>query len=277
MNEISLKKPGINFKAYKPENDYYIDYHKLHNNPLKFKHIIHNKGFIIIKNLISNSSIKKIRNSYFNLFNEEFKKFNGKWYQLKEHKDAHGCGSHPSKKFIRSKEFLSFIEKNNLKKTASILLDSQKVVLSKRAILRSFSNLSKKITYAHRDNEYFISKNPNKVLTAWIPLGSVNKHLGQLIYLENSHNLKFFEGDFNEYDNKIISKEFNSLAKITKRRWLIPTINLGDVIFHNLFSVHASFESNSAIPRLSCDLRFAAADVYLDPRWNKFWEGDDKL
>jgi len=41
--------------------------------------------------------------------------------------------------------------------------------------------------------------------------------------------------------------------------------------------VHASFDSNTLVPRLSCDLRFASSKENLDSRWNEHWYGEDGL
>ena len=60
-------------------------------------------------------------------------------------------------------------------------------------------------------------------------------------------------------------------------KWYRPIIEIGDVIFHSLEIIHASFDSFSNIPRLSIDLRFAASEDDLDPRWSNEWRGDDGL
>ena len=60
-------------------------------------------------------------------------------------------------------------------------------------------------------------------------------------------------------------------------KWYRPIIEIGDVIFHSLEIVHASFDSNSIMPRLSIDLRYGASDFDLDSRWSDDWRGDDGL
>ena len=59
--------------------------------------------------------------------------------------------------------------------------------------------------------------------------------------------------------------------------WTRPIIKEGDAIFHSLEIVHASFDSNSDIPRLSIDLRFSSSNEDHDPRWSNSWRGDDGL
>ena len=143
-------------------------------------------------------------------------------------------------------------------------------------IVRSFSKLSERCTYAHRDKEYFVSPNPKNVATCWIPVGSVGKDKGQLIYLLGSHkNEHLFDQKVSK--EKIISKDFDKLSKNLNMDWYRPIIEEGDVIFHSLEIVHASFDSNSILPRLSIDLRYSSSIKDEDPRWKNAWRGDDGL
>ena len=68
-----------------------------------------------------------------------------------------------------------------------------------------------------------------------------------------------------------------NLSKNLNLNWIRPIIEEGDVIYHSLEIVHASFDSNSNIPRLSIDLRFSASAEDHDPRWSNPWRGDDGL
>ena len=82
-------------------------------------------------------------------------------------------------------------------------------------IVRSFSNLSDRCTYAHRDKEYFNSFKPENVITCWIPLGLVGSNNGQLIYLLDSHKREK-EIDKLVNSERIISKDFNKLSEFFK-------------------------------------------------------------
>ena len=99
---------------------------------------------------------------------------------------------------------------------------------------------------------------------------------GQLIYLLDSHKREK-EIDKLVNSERIISKDFNKLSKSLNLKWYRPLIEIGDVVFHSLEIIHASFDSYSNIPRLSIDLRFAASHADLDPRWSNSWRGDDGL
>ena len=91
---------------------------------------------------------------------------------------------------LKNKAFLNIVNSNLIKKISIKLLNSESTILCPRMIVRSFSNLSERCTYAHRDKEYFKSFKPKNVITCWIPLGLVGSNNGQLIYLLDSHKKK---------------------------------------------------------------------------------------
>jgi len=235
------------------------------------------KGFLVVKDVIPKKDIDNARDVYFSLFKKgEYKKDKENWKHLYNHEDSHGCKNHPSIKFIKTKQFLKIAYSDKLNSLSKRILNSENTNLSPRMIVRSFSNLSKRCTYAHRDKEYFKSSNPQNVATCWIPIGPVGKLLGQLIYLMDSQN---FESKIDDLVNedKIISKNLGNLAKDLNMNWIRPIVEEGDVIFHSLEIVHASFDSNSNIPRLSIDLRYSASKDDHDSRWSNPWRGDDGL
>lgn len=276
-NKTILKSSGLEFNAYKPTKNYYAEHKDILLNKEKYKNKILQQGFLVVRNLMNKEIIKNLRDQYYQLFKEEYKKLSNDWYQIKEPQHSHGYGNHPVKNFIKSNDFLKFVNDPYLKKIVSILLGSYETALSKRVLVRSFSSLSSFTTSAHRDSEYYISSNPSEAITAWIPLGLADKQRGQLVYLDKSHNFKFIDKSNYPKKDKVISKNLSKLAMDKGSKWLIPDIYPGDVIFHGLNIVHASFESKTLFPRLSCDLRFASAVDYLDPRWNEYWYGEDGL
>ena len=235
------------------------------------------KGFIVVKDVITKKEIDNARDVYFSLFkNGEYKKESVTWKHLYNHEDSHGCKNHPSIQFIKTKQFFEIVNSDKLVSLSKKILNSDNVKLSPRMIVRSFSKLSKRCTYAHRDKEYFKSPNPQNVATCWIPLGPVGKLLGQLIYLIDSQKIESkIDNLVNE--EKIVSKNLGNLAEDLNLKWIRPILEEGDVIFHSLEIVHASFDSNSNIPRLSIDLRYTASEDDHDPRWSNPWRGDDGL
>ncbi len=234
-------------------------------------------GFLVVKNVINRQFINNARNTYFSLFDQgEYMRYQNDWIHIRNHEDSHGCNNHPSIRFLRRKEFKKIINSNLIKKISTKLLRTDNSILCPRMIVRSFSNISERCTYAHRDKEYFKSSRPKNIITCWIPLGNVGANTGQLIYLLDSHKR---EEDIDKLVNseKIISKDLKDLSNSLNLKWYRPIIEIGDVIFHSLEIIHSSFDSKSNTPRLSIDLRFAASDFDLDDRWADEWRGDDGL
>ena len=277
LNETRLLSSGFEFNAYEPSSKYYADSKDILKNKESFKNKINEQGFLVVRDVMDKKKIEVLRDHYYQLFTDEYIKKNNDWFQIKEPQDSHGYGNHPVKNYLKSDTFVNFNDDQYLSKIVSVLLNSDMSILSKRILVRSFSRLSTFTTSAHRDKEYYVSSNPEKVLTSWIPMGPADRIHGQLVYLENSHDFSFEDKSNKSKKDRIISKDLNKLALEKGSKWLIPKINLGDVIFHSLSIVHASFDSNTLIPRLSCDLRFASSKEYLDSRWNDYWYGEDGL
>ena len=260
------------FEAFVAPPEYYIELDDLLNGKYTNKF----EGFLVIKNVFSHEIIDSLRKEYFSLFKGDYVHDGKEWTHVKRSKLSHGVGSHPSTIFVRSKSFRDFIESSILKKLSSALLHSDESVLCPRAILRSFSHFSSRCTLAHRDVDYFSTPDDTKVVTTWIPLGPADDHHGQLIYLKDSHKNVSTISKLVK-DDRTISSDLKSLADRLESIWYMPTLSKGDIMVHCLNTVHASFNTNNSIPRLSCDLRFAPSIEYLDPKWSSYWRGDDGL
>ena len=167
----------------------------IYNDNLLDKTCLSDLGFLVVKNVLDKKVIKSARDAYFNLFEQgEYTFLNDDWIHLENHKDSHGCKKHPSITFLKKIEFLDIVNSTLIKKISKKLLNSENTIMSPRMIVRSFSRLSERCTYAHRDKEYFNSFRPKKVITCWIPLGLVGSNNGQFNLQENlNESFKAFE------------------------------------------------------------------------------------
>lgn len=272
MKHYNLKASQKSFKAIDVPSECSIELDDLLSN----KPINNFEGILVVKNVFSNEIIDSLRSQYFSMFEGNYEYDGSEWTHVNNSKLSHGIGSHPANIFVRSEPFRNFIESSILKKLAAVLLHSDQSVLSPRVILRSFSHLSSRCTLAHRDRDYFRTSDNSKALTAWIPLGPADSHHGQLVYLKDSYkNISTISKLVK--DDRIITSDLKGLADHLETTWYLPKISKGDIVFHCLNVVHASFDTNNMIPRLSCDLRFASSTEYLDPKWSNYWRGDDGL
>jgi len=273
-----LTSSQIPFNAYPAPNDAYLYGSSLLENGFNTETpqpIF--SGFKVVKGLIPYKQIIMLRDFYYSLFSDcEYSYTPSGWVSIKESVHSHGTSSHPARIFVRHPIFLDFIRQPVINKVASYFLSSSRATLCRRSIVRSFSNISTRCTSAHRDCDYFRTTSNKEVITVWIPLGPVGIEHGQLIYLENSETMTDSIQPLVR-QNHIISKDLGALATQLRTRWLLPDIAIGDVVFHCLDIVHASFDSRISEPRLSCDLRFASSPEYIDKRWTQDWSGDDGL
>lgn len=272
----TLIASGAPFHIHRAPSSFYLDASSLVNgstDPLN--HPL--SGFLVIKRVFSPSSINRLRDLYFSSFGDNsYAFYDNNWHHNYSYPDSHGTGTHPARAFVQSSLFLDFISNSLLHKISSYLLGTSNSLLCPRAIVRSFSHLSKRCTYAHRDCDYFNIPDNSKALTAWIPLGPADYEHGQLIYLENSQHLSEVIAKDVRTD-RTLSSDLQSVSEKYNLKWLAPELEIGDVVFHCLNNVHASFDTSNIVPRLSCDLRFSTNKASMDPRWGNSWRGDDGL
>ncbi|GMG06252.1 unnamed protein product [Aspergillus oryzae] len=114
-------------------------------------------------------------------------------------------------------------------------------------------------------------------LTAWVPIGDISLEGGGLMYLEGSTDIgQKTEEEFsrnagnltdeervsafnkNMNDGGFLSRDTVEYGQKTDRKWLIGEYEVGDVIFHNPWMVHASCKNKDPQRRirLATDLRF---------------------
>lgn len=165
-----------------------------------------------------------------------------------------------------------------------------------RTMLRAFVPKSE-LTPVHFDQMY-LRAGPPTSLTAWVPIGSVSLEGGGLMYLDRSTDIgKTTEEEFarnaeslsdeervsafnkNMNDGGFLSRDTVKYGEEVRRKWLITEYEVGDVIFHNPFMVHASCKNMDPENRirLATDLRFVDPEKPYDERWMKVYRPLDGL
>jgi ectoine hydroxylase-related dioxygenase (phytanoyl-CoA dioxygenase family) len=169
--------------------------------------------------------------------------------------------------------------------------------LHKRKIMRYTQPHTATVTPAHYDLIY-LRGGTSRVVTAWIPIGDVPVEMGGIGYLEGSHAIgRDMEAEFtrkaveltpeeriNAYNKNMteggwVSKDLPDMAERFNTRWLIADYEVGDVVIHSPFMIHASttnFDPHNRI-RLSTDIRFQNVNDEIDARWNNHWSLNDML
>ncbi|KAE8308233.1 hypothetical protein BDV41DRAFT_552097 [Aspergillus transmontanensis] len=154
-------------------------------------------------------------------------------------------------------------------------------------------------TPVHYD-QIFLRAGPPTSVTAWVPIGDIEKDGGGLMYLDHSHDIgKKYEEDFTRLNMELSDEErvshvnrnmnaggwldrnSSQFGKNWGRDWLVGEYEAGDVVFHNPYMIHAGpiNESSKGWIRVSTDLRFVDKSKPFDERWTfpAFSERDPNL
>jgi len=130
-------------------------------------------------------------------------------------------------------------------------------------------------TGAHMDVVY-MGRGTQRLLTAWIPLGDINKPMGSLAVLPGSHRLPSFERVRATYGKMDVDRDnvggwFSNdpleLVELGGVPWLTSDFSAGDVLIFTIYTMHMSLTNTSDRFRLTCDVRWQRADEAQDPRW----------
>jgi len=129
-------------------------------------------------------------------------------------------------------------------------------------------------TGLHCDSVYINRGTPN-LYSAWIPLGDVNREIGTLIVLENSHKLEDLKRTYGykDADKDRLGWLSTNPLKLQERlggRWLTTDFRAGDVFIFTMYLVHGGTDNTSTRNqcRLTSDTRYQLGDEALDERWN---------
>lgn len=150
-------------------------------------------------------------------------------------------------------------------------------------------------TPPHGDS-VFMNRGTMNLYTAWTPLGDIDRQLGGLIVLENSHRIAHIRDVYSKLDVDTycenrdgatiysvpdietwfgqLSADPVGLRNELGGRWLTADYRMGDLLVFSMYTVHASLDNQSAdLLRLSSDTRYQLAADPVDPRWI----GDDPI
>lgn len=253
----------------------------LRNEFPKLREELKQHGYFLIRGFFPVETIRGLREAYFSKFPAGFLKessspHEGIYAGTQKLAVNHGVKGHPAYDFVREEKYHSFVHNPELYAFVSKFLEDE-VSLLKRKIVRSFTPDCKVASKAHVDFSY-LDQGSTDVLTAWIPLGDCPPETGALIYLKGSHNLdhRALKMQFGKKPSSLwITEDLELMAKKTESKWLYHSYQMGDIVFHSPFTVHATTDCRTSYMRLSTDIRFIRQKEVSDPRWLNDWRGDD--
>jgi Phytanoyl-CoA dioxygenase (PhyH) len=143
-------------------------------------------------------------------------------------------------------------------------------------------------TAPHSDSVFMNRGTPN-LLTAWVPLGDIDRQLGGVAILEQSHLREDVKRDYGSRDvdtycsnrdtagveavqeqmvwNGWISDDPVQLRTQLGLRWLTTDYRAGDLLTFPMHTLHLGLDNASDRVRLSSDSRYQPATEPVDDRW----------
>jgi hypothetical protein len=143
-------------------------------------------------------------------------------------------------------------------------------------------------TAPHSDSVFMNRGTPN-LLTAWVPLGDIDRQLGGVAILEQSHLREDVKRDYGSRDvdtycsnedtagvqavqehmvwNGWISDDPVRLRTQLGLRWLTTDYRAGDLLTFPMHTLHLGLDNASDRVRLSSDSRYQPATEPVDDRW----------
>lgn len=196
---------------------------------------------------------------------------------------------------LKSKLYKQITENPVLYEISETLLN-EKVSLVPRKIIR-FKPPFSRGTGAHIDQTY-LRCGSDQFLTIWIPLGDTSIEMGGLMYLEKS--AYFGKAKEQSFEISLLSlnkeeqisrrekgmgkkgwltEDLAGIASIMQSRWLSANYEVGDIVIHSPYIIHAAVDNQDPLSRirLSTDIRFQLAREQGDYRWQKEWALNDGL
>jgi hypothetical protein len=235
-------------------------------------------GFLIVKNLLKKSSIKKIQKTILN--RSKFYTKNSKNYKSFYDKEFHlnliKLKKEEPKKFgsfydsiQKSLQLYSIILEKKLTNYVSGLakLSHENISFNGENIRMDLPKNKLHNLDWHQDRSYYFqNRDGNKGIVCWIPLINLKKEIGPLRVCVSSHKDGFIKNYKKYRKNK--KHSFQRSIELKKKYKIVSKpLNEGDVIFMNKNTIHASGTNKSDYIRFSLQVR---VHDLMDPNYLSF-------
>ncbi len=214
------------------------------------KNFYDKNGYVVIKNLINQKEIKKIKSSLYKHINKNLSSFKGRDVAI-----------------IKNTKTISSI--HNLKKWTQVksIQNSKKIQNLAKIFLKSkvknfgaelFAKPAKIGLPApiHQDNHYWHLID-DKGITLWIALDNSNKKNGAVFYYKGSHKLGLLEHKLSKVTGLSQELKYKDILKYFKKT--TPELKVGDALIHNCMIIHGSNRNKSQNSRIGLTMRFISS------------------
>ena len=232
--------------------------YELFMNLSKYKVFYDLNGYVVIKNLVKESTLNKIL--------EEIEILEKKVVNLKNKKYFHKTNKgkfnsiHNIQEFIKSGNIINFTKNSKLKKIVKVLLQKQPKLRNVEFFLKPAKNGM--AAPFHQDNFYWNIIN-SEALNVWLACSSANKKNGGVCYLQGSHelgtinhSLSFAKGTSQKIPDKILKK--------LNFKKIFPNLKKGDCVIHHPEIIHGSSKNISERDRIGLAVSYASTNSKID-------------
>jgi ectoine hydroxylase-related dioxygenase (phytanoyl-CoA dioxygenase family) len=264
----------------------------------KIREIYKAQGYVWLQGFFPRETVQGFRNHFFNAFANSglLKAGTNPTDGIYSGQDDKRVTNKILMEVARTAAYESFCLQEKLWQFYDALLSGPSY-LHKRKIIRYTNPGDASATPAHYDLIY-LRAGTDKVCSSWIPLGDTPVEMGGLVYLENSDALgRKMEAEFsvlnaelspaeriNAYNKNMseggwVGKDLADMVERFDSRWLIADYDMGDMVVHSPYMIHAATQNKSSQNRirLSTDIRYQNVRDEIDVRWQNHWTLGDML
>ena len=214
-------------------------------------------GFVVVKNVLSNSQIQKLLIDLEDVKKKAEKKHNQFFHKTADNKFN---TIHNIQKFHKKGKIIELANNKKIKKLCEALIGKKTKVRNIEFFLKP--KKSGMPSPFHQDNYYWNIINAEAV-NVWIACSKVSKKNGGICYLRGSHKLGTIKHEISNMkgSSQKINKEIMKQLNFKK---ICPKVNPGDCLIHHPEVIHGSFKNNSNTDRIGFVVSYAASNHKID-------------
>ena len=222
-------------------------------------------GFVVFKNIVKLSELKKIEKNYKKIFNGKYSTNvvpdKIKW---KPNRDKKNIPRSLCNVWKSDKDVAKIVLSKTLGKLAAQLMSWNSTRLNQDSIIWVTPKAG--CINFHQDNPYQDWHLPGGVVTCWIPLTDTKKNSATLEYLKGSHKKNMSKRLKHFYAKKSYRSSIRGFTKTEKKKIEMMELCKGSVVFHHGKTWHGSGYNKSNKDRVSISIHFMRGNSKFHPR-----------
>jgi ectoine hydroxylase-related dioxygenase (phytanoyl-CoA dioxygenase family) len=224
----------------------------------------HENGFVIFEDIINKRDLKKIKNTYKDLFNEKYQ--TGvvpdkiKW---KKKRDKNNIPRSLCNVWKSDKNIAKIVLSRSLGKIAAKLMSWKSTRLNQDSLIWVTPKAG--CINFHQDNPYQDWHTPGGVITCWIPITDTEENSGTLEYLIGSHKAKTSKRLKNFYGLNNYRSSIKNVIQKGKKKIKLMKLKKGSVVFHHGKTWHGSGYNKTNNDRISLSIHFMNGNSKFHP------------